>query len=419
MTTSRLEQAIQRYEAAITHLKTDPPKELSSAEVLDTLTARDEVQAALEDTTQTSGASLNAINQLDSVLKDNAGAIAKARETAERSAGWQTSFNPNEKAWWWFLTPPEPKRWSDGLDWFWNAASVTCLTISLALVGDISTRFLIGGPDTFGALAVSVQSVLTLLTAGGALTKAGQEAGKRFLSGTNCPERNWQEVGAIGSLALTSGLIALRLSLPQIANLYTHWGLSNYREGDLGSAEEQFKRALQLNPDDNEAHLWLGSLYEDLQNVDAARTQYQFAIEGGNFTAVNNLARQQILKGKYPEAAALLLKALDDEKKKPIDAETKHAILKNLGWTRLKQNDYAGAEAYLSDAIDLQKTAKLSRNTASPHCLLAQAREAQGDKKEALLEWEACNQDANSLNSDEDGWRITAQKRLTAKETHK
>jgi Flp pilus assembly protein TadD len=225
--------------------------------------------------------------------------------------------------------------------------------------------------------------------------------------------------------------------------LYTHWGLKNYQEGDLGSAQEQFKRALQLNPDDNDAHFWLGSLYEDLQNVDDARTQYLFAMQRGKLKAVNNLARLQILKKNYPEAVALLLKALDSERKQSIDLETKHAILKNLGWARFNQNDYAGAEAYLSEAIDLQKTDKLTKNIAAPHCLLAQVKDAQvknkqvstkkapfdkrktwvkeiqDNEKKALIEWDICNKEANGLNSDEDGWRITAQQRLTSKEDNK
>jgi hypothetical protein len=100
MTTTRLKQAIDRYEASVASLKADPLNELSSADVLGILTARDEVQAALEDTTQTSGQELDTINQLDGVLKDNAGAIAKVREAASKSVTWEESFNPNERAWW-------------------------------------------------------------------------------------------------------------------------------------------------------------------------------------------------------------------------------------------------------------------------------------------------------------------------------
>jgi hypothetical protein len=75
---------------------------------------------------------------------------------------------------------------------------------------------------------------------------------------------------------------------------------------------------------------------------------------------INNLSRLYILNKNYPATTHLLLKALDDEQKLKPSAETKHALLKNLGWARLMQGDYPTAEAKLLEAIDLQK--RLSRN---------------------------------------------------------
>lgn len=418
MTVNRLEQAIHRYEASVAPIKANPPKELSSADLLDILTARDEVQAALEDTTQTSGQNLDTINYLDGVLKDNAGAIANLRKTASKSATWSESFSPNDKAWWWTVAPPQPDRF----DWLWGAGSITCLTISLGLLTDISSRFLAGGPDTFGALTISTQTVLTLLAAGGALTKAGQEAIRRTATKLHIPKRHWHELGAGLSALVLLSLVGLRLSLPQLATLYTQWGWKNYSQGDWSSAEENYKRALQLNPDNTEAHFNLGRLYEDLQNFDGARTEYKLAMQGSIPLAYNNLARLNILKKDYSAAVTLLLKGLEPAEGKKLDSETKYLMLKNLGWARLEQKDYPEAKAQLEEAIALKQTPelkdKLEENLAAPHCLLAQVLQVQA-KPKAKAEWETCVSYANRGNPDEDTWVLLADKYLKPQETKK
>ncbi|MFM6078780.1 MAG: tetratricopeptide repeat protein [Cuspidothrix sp.] len=443
MIDSRLEKAIKRYKKAIEQFQTtidasvsnqlansqvvvdadqttqkeSSPKQLTPIQIFEVLTARDEVQAALADTTQTSGESLAAIAELDKILQENAEAIATTRGTAD----WQTNFNLPKEAWWWLLQPEKnPHKFWDQFDWFWSTVSISSLTISLGLVADISSRFLTGGPDTLGALAVTTQSILTLLTAGGALTLAGQEAYKRTLNRLKIPERFWHEISAGFSFLLVIGLLGLRLSLPQIATQYNKWGLKNYKEGDWGSAEENYQRAIKLNPDDALAHFRLGVLYEELQKLDLARAEYQIAAQDNIPDAVNNLSRLYILNKNYPAAANLLLKALAAEQKLKPSVETKHALLKNLGWARLMQGHYPDAEAKLLEAIDLQQSKKLTKNIAAPHCLLAQVMEAQKDKKGALKEWENCNQFADIASStDEDGWVITAQKRLTEQENKK
>ncbi|MEH2051653.1 tetratricopeptide repeat protein [Nostoc sp.] len=390
--------------------------------VLEVLTRRDRLQAVLEiiktspELASPSGESLEKLSQLDETLRKQAGAIAPFTQSAD----WRASFSPKETYWWWFLKAPTT-LWSDRLDWLWSAVSVTLLTVSLGLMGDIAPRFLTGGPDSFGAFTVSAQSVLTLLVAGGALTKAGQEALKSFLKAINIPEKYWHELGAFGSLLIVCIFFILRQSLPQIGtNFYTNPGIESRINGDWSSAEEQFKRAIQLNADDAQAHFQLGLLYEDLQLIDQARPQYQLAIQGGIPAATNNFARLNIIKKEYAAAVSLLLKALDTEKKQPLDAKTKYAVLKNLGWARFKQGNYPDAEAKLSEAIKLESTIKLEKyEIAAPHCLLAQVMEAQKDKKTVLTEWKTCNQYANITIPEQDEWAAIAQKRLKPQETDK
>jgi tetratricopeptide (TPR) repeat protein len=434
-----LEAAIQQYAVALEVLtpptppkpdpKPDPARPLepaiaqvTAAQVLAVLIARDRLQIALNNLTTTDappipGENLEKLSQLDQSLRDQAVAIAPFTGSAE----WRASFNPDPNAWWWFLESPKT-GWSDRLDWLWNAVSITCLTISLGLLGDISPRFLTGGPDSFGAFTVSAQSVLTLLAAGSILTKAGQEALKRGLKVTHISEKYWHELGAAGAFLLMLGFFSMRQSLPQIAtNFYTNPGVENREKGDWSSAEEQFKRAIKLNADDAQAHFQLGNLYEDLQMLDQARPEYQLAIQGGIPAATNNLARLNILKKDYPVAVSLLLKALELDKKQPLDIKTKHAVLKNLGWARLMQRNYPDAEKWLLEAIDLHTTASFKRDEiADPHCLLAQVIEAPDEKKQitpaarkkALGDWKLCNENANRTIPEQDAWIAIAQQRL-------
>ena len=116
----------------------------------------------------------------------------------------------------------------------------------------------------------------------------------------------------------------------------------------------------------------------------------------------------------------MLVKALANEQKLKPSPETKHALLKNLGWARLMQGSYQDAEVKLLEAIDLQQSANVKTNIAAPHCLLAEVMEEKKEKKSALKEWETCIQYADIASSpDEDGWIITAQKRLKEEENRK
>jgi len=430
MPISRLDQAIQRYKAALVVLSPNSkasefnlPQELSTLEVLDILTARDEVQVALERSTQRTGAQLTVIYQLDKLLKENAKSIAQIREAASESADWRDSFHSREDAWWWALEAPKPVQWTERFDWLWGASSVTCLTISLGLLVNIYPRFLSGGPDVFAALTTVAQTVATLLAAGGTLTKTGQEALQRIANKVGISRRYRHELGTGLSLLVLLSAFWLWLSLPRIAEYYTSWGWNNYQSGNWSSAEEDYKRALQLNPDDAQAHFYLGRLYEDLQNLDAARAEYNLALQGSDVLAYNNLARLNLLKGNHSAAVTLLLKGLKPAKDKQLPPETKYLLLKNLGWARLLQKDHAGAEAQLKKAIKLKQSpelrGRLKENVAAPHCLLAQALQAQNKKKDAQEQWETCVSLANRGNPDEDSWVILSDKYLIPEETKK
>jgi tetratricopeptide (TPR) repeat protein len=389
------EESIQRYGQALEALEEEQPAP-SAGQVVAVLTARDQVAAVLQIPGQAGANDLMKVLQLDSRLKQQTTRIVKAVPLAE----WRTSFAPPEKAWWWFLEMPLSK-W-DRIDWLWTASTILCLTISLGLVVDISSRFLSGGPDTWASMTVVGQSMLTLLAAGGALTIAGREGIKRILSSLHIPPNLWQEAKLILAVALLSILLILRFSLPTIAVGYNNRGLQSYMAGNLTSARFDYQRAIKLNPDYIEAHYNLALLYEDLQKIPDAQSEYLIAVLGGLDAAYNNLARLDILDQNYAAAVPLLKQGLLVAR----DDAAKYDLHKNLGWARLGQARYEEATAELQAAIDL------APERAPAHCLLAQALEARNNATDSQTEWNLCLTYADASRPDEDDWIGLARQHL-------
>jgi tetratricopeptide (TPR) repeat protein len=170
----------------------------------------------------------------------------------------------------------------------------------------------------------------------------------------------------------------------------------------LTSAQSDYVRAIKLNPDYVEAHYNLGVLYEDLQQMDRAQTEYLAAVQGGLAAAHNNLARLNILDENYSAAIPLLKKGL----LLTTDNQIRYDLYKNLGWARLEQARHDEAIADLQSAIDL------SPKGAPAHCLLAQALEGRDDQTGAQEEWKMCQTYADPLKPDEDKWIGMARERL-------
>jgi len=390
MTTSKLGTALTAYREALDALEQSPHR-LDPGTVLAALTVRDGVAHALADKQSDDPADLLAVVELDSRLRKLAGAVVKAVKLAD----WRTSLQPPPEAWWWSLESAAPPDPADRFGWLWSALAVLCLTASLSLMAEISRRFLSGGPDVWGAFATLSQAALTLLTAGGTLTKAGREAVERILSSLRVPGRFRQEWKLIMAVALLVALLGLWFSLPSIARTYNNWGYQHREAGQLTSALYDLQRAISLNPDYTEAHYNLALVYEDLLDTESARAEYQIAVRGGLDAAHNNLARLYILQDKPSEAVSLLLSGLN----RAQDTDVRYTMFKNLGWARLEQKRYDEAVVALREAV------KLEPESAAAYCLLAQALEGQKDAEGAALEWETCLKYASSRESaEEDGW---------------
>jgi tetratricopeptide (TPR) repeat protein len=268
------------------------------------------------------------------------------------------------------------------------------------------------------------------MTARSELTLGGRAAIEPVLERLNLPKSWWEEIRFCLTLLLLLGVIGFDLLLlPRIGVWYRHNGSENYKQGNLASAESDYKQALSLNPDDEITHFYLGLLYEDVGDFNQARTQYQMALpteKGCDPIEICmvyiNLARLYILDGKdgkYKQAISLLeqleSQLRESQLREKEKAELKYIRRKNLGWARLKLEQFASAKANLKFALDIaeQHPSKISqKKQASVHCLLAQVLDEQVNTNQVNKKWETCLGVTGSL-PEEAYWKGMAQEQLS------
>lgn len=387
---------------------------VSPETVLDCLVTRDKIAHHLDEKGPADKATARLITEGDILLRKK---LTTPLVGITQLEDWHKSLSPPSTAWWWFEPFSQLLPWYKQLDWFWTTLSIILLTISLSLIVDMVPRFLSGGPDSVAAFAVIVQSLLTLLSGGTILTSTGQKIAKRFyhkISRWFSNHLKWlrnktfsldslqEEIGFVLALALILGLLWLRFyGLALIARYYNNWGIDDYKAGQLITAQHKFERALKLNPDYIRANYNLGNLYEDLNDLEGAKEQYQIAAQGNLPEAQNNLARLYILAGEPDKAIPLLFRAFLVD----LDhAETRYKLYKNLGWARLEQGRYIDAERELEMAINIG--AQLEDEGAPARCLLARLYELEGirPENEITQAWEDCLAYADPSRPDEDIW---------------
>jgi Tfp pilus assembly protein PilF len=426
----QLGNSLERYNTGLGFLKKESPP--SKEQILEVLLARDALQSALVEQGKLGSTNWDSVNKLDEQLRALAGKVYQVTDLPH----WRTLVKDKDKeeAWWWFL--PVTKQ-EGNKDWLLNALSVTFLTISLGLLTNLGPRFWGGGLDVFSSVGIVGQSVLTLLAAGGVLTKTGQEGIERALTRWKLPKQDWQRYVCGVSFGLMVAPIGVYLLLPKIADYYTQQGKQDYKAGQWVNAKRNLERAIQVHPDQAEAHLQMGILHEDVQELDKAKSEYRIAMQAGNAEAFTNLARLSILDkdNKVNAIISLLHQAevmVQTQDKKELTKEFEYALQKNLGWVRLDQNRYADAEAKLLQAQ------KLMPEKAAAHCLLAQVLNKQNEpskptleqeidakvwgkvlnkssnspQKKELQEWKACQKHAKSSVPEEDVWLDQAKKCL-------
>jgi len=408
MTPSHLDIAIQSYDTALSKL-TEVQGSPSLEQVLAVLNARNAVQNAIKTQGDVSLEYQQKIVTLDTILKQQAERICNTVDLTQ----WRASLDHPLEAWWWRLDAEAPPHKLDRIDWLWKGLTVMGWTANLSLLADIVTRFVSAGTGFAGIAAVTLPSILTLLKAKSELTKAGQEGFDDLLNRLRVPFYYHEEARLVSTGLLFLFLVGFRGLLPLFSDFYNQQGVEAYRAGYLASAEAKYEQALSLNPDNLKAYYNLAVVYEDLQEFDKARKQYQFAVKGDFIKAQNNLARLQILNKKPALAIPLLFKGLEQLEGEPL--RVRYNLLKNLGWAFIEDGRETEAESILQGAIQLAKTPEgLEQigNRGSAHCLLAQSLQKQKRGEEAIEQWQYCCQHGSMFNLDEDRWLSLAHKEL-------
>jgi len=410
-TANEIFQALTDYRAALS------PRckwESSDAQqVLSVLQSRDALYAALQQHPAPNVHDLEEIKELDRLLLE----LSPQMTALLNLKDYRKSFPKTSEQWWWSLDEQTIHRLNH-YDWLFKGLTVVAWALSLGLLGNISGRFLLGGAGVVGLSAVALSNLLTLLKARSDLTDTGRQGFERLLA--RMLPSHWHEEAKFGSTALfASSLFIFWLALPNISKHYSQQGQLAQDVGNLGTATQNYNLAISLNPDNTDAHYNLATLYEDIQVLDKARTEYLIAMQGNFPEAYNNLARLY-LQPPQPElnkATVLLnqgIKLADEQQSSP---EVRYSLYKNVGWARFQQEQYSAAKSALETAIAIsnEADAKHITNLGSAHCLLAQTLEEQ-KQPGSIQAWQRCCQLGDSGNPDEAAWLLKARTRLETKE---
>ena len=298
-------QFLLDYRSALECLKPNEKDSLSDR-VIDVLMKRDSLQNILSESSKLTANELKEVESLDRSLKEQKEVILQVPNLSEL----RSLIKPPESNWWWYVS----SRW-DNWDWLWNGLTIAALTVSLSLVVNTSSRRLSGGANSVNTLYVFGQSVLTLMVGGGALTQVGQKSYEKILIQLHIPKEFWQETSCGLSWLLMVSLLGINAALPSWALKVNQNGLENFDNKRVESAKADFERAIAMRPNYGEAYYNLGWLYEELNDLDKAKAQYEVAVQSDPqrfdsaityVKALNNLGRLYVLKKDYGTAVRLL-----------------------------------------------------------------------------------------------------------------
>lgn len=201
-----------------------------------------------------------------------------------------------------------------------------------------------------------------------------------------------------------------------IAKYFNQLGHKKYLAGEFQTAKSYLIQAIKFNPDLAASRYNLGATYEQLQDLEKARIQYQIAAgfnNRGAYAAISNLARLEIISENIDAAISLIMPILEQVKDELVLA----ALHKNIGWAYFLKNRYDEAE------VQLLKSLELNNLHPPTYYILAQVKEAQGNMPEALVYYEEflkCERSGKKPQGvywrlpELDVWKITARQRLNS-----
>ena len=100
---------------------------------------------------------------------------------------------------------------------------------------------------------------------------------------------------------------------------YIRMAKVNFRNGDYGLAERNYRKAVEVTPKDAEAWLGLAASYDRLRRFDLADRAFERVLQLGynNAAVLNNAGYSKLLRGDLKSARRFLLKAYELEPENP------------------------------------------------------------------------------------------------------
>jgi tetratricopeptide (TPR) repeat protein len=216
----------------------------------------------------------------------------------------------------------------------------------------------------------------------------------------------------------------LYYSHQKLDKYYISEGDIQYKKGLLSDAELTYLRGLEIDPDNDDLHTSLGTIYESLGDLKQAIKHYKISSNSGEVRGINNLGRalvSQSSSGSAIQAEAFLLMAFQyaELKAKTDESESLHILRyqlnRNLGWATLKQKKYSVAEYFLKKAIYLDESLQeVQEGGGMAYCFLANLHEQQGHYEAANKNWMQCLRKAHPETLGEYQWLLEVKKDMYA-----
>ena len=139
----------------------------------------------------------------------------------------------------------------------------------------------------------------------------------------------------------------------EAAQIHVQLGVALMNRGDLKGADQEFRRAIAIDPDYPTAHTTLAILDERVNLTADAEQEYRraLAIDSKSGDANNNLGYFLCHHGKEKEAMGYFQRALAD----PFYSTPAKANA-NAGACLARSGDYKGAEEYLRKALRIDSS---------------------------------------------------------------
>ena len=167
-------------------------------------------------------------------------------------------------------------------------------------------------------------------------------------------------------------------------NAYMDYGTQLSKQGKLKSGQEQFKKAIELDPNNPRAHFGLGGTYLHMKQLNEALASYERVTEldPANPIGYRQLGNVLLGLGRFNEAAEAYLTAVTLEKNSEKAEELLFKAQIALARGELKAENYDAAEKLLQALIDLNP------DEYEPYLYMGFVKNRKGDLDEAVKMYE-------------------------------